>query len=113
MANYSLDKLSECKFKNGMVLEGHNFTQIIPHTKIAEGYTGLTFKNCNPCNCDVPSDAKVIDCLHVHISRCSHIHEDLPYTCDTECEHMVSKEDVVVDGEVVDTIYEYEDKRVD
>ena len=113
MANYSKDKVQSCSFTDGMILLQHNFTQLLPHTKIAEGIKNLTFKECNLCNCDVPADAKVIDCLHVHMSRCSHLHDDLPYTCKDECEHMVSKEDIVVDGEVVDTIYTYEDKRVD
>ena len=110
MANYSLDRLSSCKFVNNGVYENSNFTQKFPHTAIGTGFTGLTFRDCNLVNCDVPADATVESCNTTQISRCGHLHEG--YECVTECEHMVSKEDVSVDGVVIDTIYEYADKVV-
>ena len=112
MANYSFDKVKDCKFENGKKFNSDNFTQAKPHTKIGGGYKGLVFENCNLCNCDVPEGSTVKDCLTVQISRCSHLHEGLPFTCETECEHMVSKDEIVVDGKTEETIYEYEDKVV-
>lgn len=109
MSNYFGDRISRCTPQNGDVLEGHNFAQVLPGTAIFEGVTGLTFRGCNLVNCVVPVDAVVEKCNTAQVDRCSHLHAGLPYTCEVECRHMTSKEEIVVDGVVVDTLYEYQD----
>ena len=111
MSNYSHGRLSNWEPSNGDTVEGHNFTQKYPHTDIGVGVTGLKFKDCNLVNCDIPADATVEGCNTTQISRCGHLNDN--YTCTSdECEHMTSKDIITIDGEVVDTIYEYADKVV-
>ena len=108
MANYSHNKISNWAPDNGDTIEGHNFTQKYPHTGIGAGITGLRFKNCNLVNCDVPVDATVENCNTTQISRCGHLNDG--YECAVDCEHLVSEEDVVVDGVVIDVLREYADE---
>ena len=54
-------------FADGDVLIGCNCQQERPHTPFAEGVKGLTFQRCNLENADVPEDARVEDCLVVHM----------------------------------------------
>ena len=116
MANYSFpSNKSLPNAEGGQVFEMYNFTQAKPHTKVFEGVTGLVFKNCNLLNCDLPDDAKVEDCLHIHKEFCANLHPEWSAYLDAEpedCSHVVDKDEVTVDGQVVDTIYYYEDKIV-
>ena len=109
--NFSRDRLVDFKPETGEIIEGCNFMQRNPHTKITT-VSNLTFNNCNLVNCDIPADATTGWNNNVQISRCAHLHEDDGYTCEVECAHMTSKEEIVLDNVVVDTIYEYEDKVV-
>ena len=111
MANYSHARLSNWKPSNGDLVEGHNFTQKFPHTAIGTGITGLRFKRCNLVNCNIPADATVESCNTTQISRCGHLNDE--YDCAVDCEHLVSSEEIRVDGELVDTLREYADKRVE
>lgn len=116
MANYSFKTTGLPEPVNGVV-EGHNFTQGNPHTKIYEGYTGLTFRNCNLANCDVPADATVISCNRGHISFCSHLHpkwteKGILTQCVENCSHVIHVDNVTIDGVVVDTNYSYADQGV-
>ncbi len=110
MSNYSGSR-SLPAVENGQVLTDCNFTQYEPDTAIFEGVAGLTFQNCNLTNCTVPADADVIGCNVTQVSRCSHLHPELPITqCAEDCDHVVDTDILEVDGEVVETIYHYEDK---
>ena len=109
--NFSRGLLANFSPAEGDVIEGCNFMQVNPHTRITT-VSNLTFNNCNLMNCDLPADAVTGWNNRLQISRCAHIHGTDEYFCETECSHMTSKEEIVLDGEVVDTIYEYEDKVV-
>jgi hypothetical protein len=80
-----------------------DFSQLLPHTPIAVGVTGLTFVRCRLENCDLPDDAKCVDCGPTHKSYCSHINPRLPLpACGTNCQHVVSFErEIVIEGRVV------------
>ena len=117
--NFSYSKLDNLSAENGDEFIGCNFSQANPHTDICEGVTGLTFRDCNLCNCDVPQDAECIGCTPRHISRCTNIEyhasivDLIDHTCDEDCEHVVDTDTVTIDGVVVDTIYYYEDTAVE
>lgn len=102
---------------NGSVIEGHNLTQGVPHTKIYEGKTGLTFRNCNLVNCDVPAGSVVESCNKSQVSFCAHLHDSwlekgyIPSEV-TLCSHLVTTDVITIDGVAVDTNYTYEDKAV-
>ena len=102
-------------FTDGQTVENWNLTQLQPHTAIGAGVSGLTFRNCNLLNCDLPADAEVVDSLHCHKSFCSHLHPEwithgLP-ECAEVCEHVADVDEVTIDGETV-TFYTYADKVV-
>jgi len=92
-------KFKKPKFKDGETIKGWNLTQLNPHTKICEGVKGLTFIDCNLMNCDIPEDAKVVDCLQVHKSFCSHEHPKWVKKglkeCSENCEHFIQEKDRV------------------
>jgi hypothetical protein len=109
MANYSGSRIVNCTAKNGDTLQDHNFCQESPGTEILVGLSGLTFIECNLVNCKLPVGSVIQHCNTAQIDRCSHNHDFLSYQCGAECRHMVGKEDITVDGVVVDTLYSYED----
>lgn len=117
MGNYSF-KTSGLPEPVGGVIEGHNFTQGNPHTAIYTGQTGLTFRNCNLTNCDVPMDSDLGGRTSgPHISFCSHIHTDWVDKgyisgCLEACSHRTIVDTVTIDGQIVDTVSHYEDKEV-
>jgi hypothetical protein len=94
---------------NGDVLEQIDFSQLMPHTSIAEGVKRLIFKRCRLENCDIPKDAKLIECHPTHISYCAHINPGLPLTCPKKCQHVVKETpEIVVDGRVIlKNVYKY------
>jgi len=104
-------------FSSGDVIEEWNLMQLNPHTVICSGVLGLTFYRCNLVNCDVPEDAIVQNCLHLHKSFCSHLHPDKVdfglSECDELCSHVTDIDEVIIDNELVDTIYTYSDMRVE
>lgn len=111
MANYSFqDPIAD--FKNGGVITAGNFTQLIPNTEILKGLT-LTIEGGNFTNVKVQPEWTVTGGNWTQISRCSHVHPDwiekgLP-ECSVECSHMTNKDEVMIDGVVIDTIYSYAD----
>ena len=115
MANYSFKELPAAE--NGATIEGHNMVRAVPHTAIYEGVTGLTFRNCNLINCDVPEDATVISCNTGHMEFCSHLYFNCPVLeyisqCADDCSHVVSVDTITIDSMAIDTNYTYEDKEV-
>jgi len=112
MANYSGSSISKCVVVSGDTLTAHNFCQESPNTPILTGLARLTFVDCNLVNCLLPEGSTVVSCNTAQIDRCSHLHDFLSYQCEVECRHMTSKEEIIVDGVVVDTLYQYEDKVV-
>jgi len=98
---------------NGDVFEYCNLTQLVPNTVLCEGTTALVFRNCNLCNCLLPSDAKVEHCNTTQVSRCSHLHLEWIARglteCVEDCVHVTEVETVEVGGVVIDTIYTRED----
>jgi hypothetical protein len=116
MGNYSFKNTVLPEPVNGVV-DGHNFTQSVPNTSIYDGYTGLTFLNCNLTNCEVPVGSVVIGSKYPRlVSYCSHnnpklVIHGLP-ECAVECEHLIITDSVTIDSVVVDTNYTYEDKAV-
>ena len=72
MANYSGERLSSCPTpENRHEFKNCNFAQLLPHTTIFDGITGLKFISCNLMNCDLPEDVEVEDCLTIHKNFCS------------------------------------------
>jgi len=117
MANYAFTTGKPLPtVENGHTFVADNFTQALPHTTIFEGVTGLTFRNCNLNNCDIPVDAVEEGCGHIHLTFCTNIHPEFigkgVTTCDQVCEHVVDTDVVTIDGIPVDTIYHYKNKAV-
>ena len=109
MANYSMGRELPA-IKDGHVFENDNFSQAVPGTEIFKGMSGLVFKKCNLVNCKVPADTMIEDCNISQVSRCSHLNPDFSLPkCPKECRHMVAKEEIGKDGQVIDTIYSYKD----
>ena len=116
MSNYSF-KITGLPEPVDGVIEGHNFTQGIPHTVIYAGQTGLTFRNCNLTNCEIPEDSIVIGSSYPRlVSYCSHNHPEwlvagyIP-ECATNCVHLTSTDSITIDGVVVDTESYYFDNK--
>lgn len=107
--NNSYQQSVECS--DGGAFEECNFAQLLPHTAILTGKTGIKFTRCNLLNCDVPAGSVVEDCLTVHIDRCANLPQNadigLPAE-DANCRHVVATDTVSIDGVVVETIYQYE-----
>lgn len=111
--NYSIGKQSIISPNNGDVFERSNFSQAIPHTSIFPGISGLTFRQCNLVNCDVPADAVVESCNTSQVSRCFHLHPDFGLLEEEDnCEHVVDTDTITIDGQVVDIIYHRKDKDI-
>lgn len=109
MSNYSITNELPVA-ENGQTFESDNFEQAMPDTPIFEGVTGLVFKKCNLINCALPSDAVIVSCNTSQVSRCSHLHSGYGLTeCPEECSHMVEKNEINIDGVLIDTVYTYKD----
>ena len=107
----SRSRLSELSAQNGDTFENCNFAQFVTGIDLFGSLSGLTFRGCNLTNVTVPGDSVIEDCLTITISFCSHLHptkSDIS-ECDEECSHVVDTDTVVIDGQVVDTIYHYQD----
>jgi hypothetical protein len=116
VGNYSFKTTGLPEPVNGVV-EGHNFTQGAPHTAIYTGQTGLTFRNCNLLNCDVPAGSVVERCNTGNMSFCSHVtpgwsEKGYISKCAADCSHRTVVDTVTIDGVTVDSNYTYEDKVV-
>jgi hypothetical protein len=115
MSNYAFNRASKLSgTKDGTAFEGCNFFQCVPGTKILEGVSGLVFRDCNLINCSVPKDAIVDGCNVSQVSFCSHLHPEyvqagLP-ECQENCAHVVSVEEIQLQGTVLYSIYQREDQ---
>ncbi len=107
--NFSRGRLADFNPQAGDTIESCNLSQMYPHTEITT-VAGLTFTGCNLVNCDVPADAVVTDSNTKQVSRCGNLHDN--YDCEVDCEHVINSETISIDGTIVETLYEYEDKKV-
>lgn len=99
---------------NGTIFERINFHRLIARTKIFEGITGLTFRNCNLINCSIPVDAVIEYSNNCQVEYCSNLHpEFIPFglaPCVENCSHVIGTDTVQVQGATVATVYHYADK---
>lgn len=103
--------LSGLGIENGDVFEDCNFAQYVTGFDLFSGRSGLTFRRCNLVNVEVPWGSIIEDCLVLTKSFCKNLHPDktdVP-SCVENCSHVVDTDVVMIDGQVVDTIYHYED----
>jgi hypothetical protein len=112
--NFCRSKIEKFTFQNGDEFVKCNFSRSVPHSAILAGVTGLRFEKCNLVNCDIPTDATKEDCLHIHKSICSHLHQNRLDAgeiteCDDNCEHATDS-DELFPGFIV---YYYKDKVVE
>lgn len=116
MANYSFGINPIPDVPNGHTFTGDNFLQLVPHTPILAGKTGLKFVNCNLTNCSVPVDSVFEGCRPYHTEFCSNVHPKWIghglSPCAPNCPHVVSTDTITIDGVLVDTTYHYADKGV-
>lgn len=117
MANYCFGRLPLPDVENGHTFTGDNFTQLLAHTKIFEGKTGLTFIKCNLTNCDPPADSVCIGADLKHCEFCANVHpewvEKYGLTpCAMNCSHVTATDSITIDGVVVEDVYYYSDKAV-
>jgi len=108
--------------QDGDIIEG-NFSQSNPHTDISAYFHGknVTVRRFNFMNCDVPPsvtlDKSFPGKLHIQKDFCSHLHpnrleqgEITQYP--DNCSQVVDTDTVTIDGQLIKTIYHYEDKIV-
>lgn len=110
MANYSFKNTIDIKDEE--VINSGNFTQINPNTEIMVDKT-LTINGGNFTNVKKQSKWTVNGGNWTQISWCSHNHPEFIEKglkeCPVECSHMISKENIIIDGVVIDTVYTYKD----
>lgn len=107
--NFSLGKLPA--FQNGDEIISCNLMQALPHTLIGNGKIGLKFHDCNMVNCDVPPDAIVTESNCFQADFCYHLHPEFNLPVEPEnCRHVIDIDVVKIDGAIVDTTYQREDK---
>lgn len=109
MPNYSFQ---DPDIPNGSIINEGNFVQLVPDTEILVGKT-LTINGGNFCNVKPQPEWTINGGLWISKDFCSHLHpqwiEHGLTECATECTHMISKEDILIDGVLIDTVYQYED----
>lgn len=97
---------------DGSVINGGNFSQLVPNTEILVGKT-LTINGGNFTNVKPQATWTINRPTWTQKSFCSHLHPEwiaLGMTeCAENCSHVVSSEDIVVGGQVIDTVYTYQD----
>ncbi len=112
---YKQQKYSEVapSAQNGDTFDHCNLGQLQPHTKIFAELTGLTFIECNLCNCDWPADSVVNGGLRVHISFCKWLTPNANLPDEPEvCPHAIDTDNITIDGQAVMTVYRRENKVV-
>ena len=90
-------------------IEMCNCSQAEPDTTICDGLTGLTFRDCNLCNCSLPSGTIVENSNTKQMSFCTNLEPNWPNTasCVASCVHVIDTDEITIDGVLVDTIYHY------
>ena len=110
MANYSFQ---DPDLPDGSVIDGGNFTQLLPNTEIMVGKT-LTINGGNFTNVKRQPEWAVNGGNWTQIDRCTNLSPEWIgrqgyAACSANCRHVVSTDVVQVDGVTVETIYHYED----
>lgn len=109
--NYSF---KDPKDVSGTITSG-NFTQLHPDTPIMVGKK-LTILGGNFTNVRKDPAWEVNGGLWMQVSRCSHLHPELvPLglpVCPPQCEHVVGSDQIIIDDQVVNMVFYYEDKVV-
>lgn len=112
MANYSFQ---DPDLPDGSVIESGNFTQLIPETEIMVG-NQLIINGGNFVNVKQQPEWIINGGNWRNLAFCSHLHAHLVShglpPCAIECSHMIQKDEIEIDGVVVDTIYTYEDTKI-
>ena len=107
MPNYSF---IDPDFSDSSIITSGNFFQVSPNTEIMKDKV-LVINGGNWTNVKKQDTWGINGGNWSQIDFCSHLRPELVQyglpSCELECKHMTSKEDVVVDGVVVDTLYEY------
>lgn len=101
-------------FENGDVINNGNFSQLHPGTEILVGKT-LVINGGNWINVKAQPEWVIDGGNWAQIDRCSHLHPEFVekhglVECVTECKHMVNKTEIVIDGVLIDTVYEYQNE---
>lgn len=98
---------------NGSIIEAGNFYQFSPGTIILSGKE-LTINGGNWVNVRPDPLWTINGGNWSQISFCTNINSQLIdkglKACEENCEHVVEIDTLVIDGEVVDTVYHYQDK---
>jgi len=115
MANYSFRDPKD-EIPDGAVIDSGNFSQLVPGTEILKDKK-LTINGGNWTNVKKQPQWKISGGNWTQISRCSHLHPEwvsrgLP-ECSVECKHLVEKDEIRIDGELIDTVYHYKDKVIE
>jgi hypothetical protein len=111
MANYSFTDPGDA-IPDGAVINKGNFTQMYPDTPIMVGKP-LTINGGNFTNVRKDPNWIINGGNWTQVSRCSHLHPEwIPRglaECPENCEHVTYVDTIEVGGQVIDTIYTYED----
>lgn len=102
------------KAENGDEFICCNFAQKFPYTKIFEGNSELIFRRCNLTNCDIPKDSVIDICQTRQVEFCANLHTDFDLDAEDEnCSHVIDYDDIIIDGVLIQRIYQYQDKEVE
>ena len=97
---------------DGSTINGGNFSQLAPDTPIMVGKE-LTINGGNFVNVRRDDAWTVNGGNWAQVSRCSHLHPEWVAKglteCAEDCSHVVDTDEIYIDGELVETIYTYED----
>lgn len=97
---------------DGSTINGGNFSQLAPGTMILAGKT-LTINGGNWTNVLIDANWTINGGNWSQTSRCSHLHPEWVAfglsECVANCSHVIATDQIVVDGQVVDTVYTYQD----
>lgn len=91
------------------IINGGNFSQLQPDTPILVG-KALTINSGNWTN--VRQDAAWIiqGGNWTQINMCAHLHPELELPAEVEdCPHVISTDEIRIDGELIDTVYHRKD----
>jgi len=97
---------------DGSIIDGGNFSQLVPDTPILVGKT-LTINGGNWVNVRRDDAWTVNGGNWCQLERCSNLHPEWVAKglteCAENCSHVVDTDEIYIDGELVETIYHYED----